>query len=215
MAVSGALVAAPAASAAKIQVGVAPSPNGYVMAGVPTQVAVNRAAKVYRNVNGKWMLLGNATKARSVPVTFNDPGVYSLRVKPKKGKARVVKVGVYGYFSIDGSGSTIAMGGQVFPNGFGVGTYAISQRVRRVSIPAYRGCVNVDVGVKEINQRDSYPYEAKVDVFSAGSPAWSSGLQSAPEGFAALGIPISGDAALEFFARGRDVRGSVKALCLQ
>jgi hypothetical protein len=214
IAFSGTLIGAPAALAAKLNIGVAPSPNGYVMAGQPTQVAVNQTAKIYRNVNGKWMLVGTGAKNRAVPITFNGPGVYSLRAKPRKGKARVVKVSVYDYFGIGVGGPNVAIGGQVFAGSLTVvGSWQTSGS-RNVSISASRGCVNVDVGVRETQPARNASYEATIDVFSTGAPAWSSGPQFGTDGFAASGIPISGDAAIEFAGTGGTVTGSVKALCV-
>lgn len=215
LALSAALLTAPAVSAAKLDIGVAPSANGYVMAGQPTQVAVNMPAKIFRQVNGKWMLVGNATKNRAVPITFNEAGIYSLRAKPKKGKARVVKVGVYDYVAWTNRGGTIAMGGQVFPGSADIAYRARSLRTYRASIPASRGCVAVDVGVRDLDISEGrYPYQATIDVLSTGAPAWASGPQSGVDGFAALGIPISGDAAVEFSATGGNVNAAVRALCL-
>lgn len=178
VAFSGALVNAPSAMAAKLNIGVAPSANGYVMAGEPTQIAVSgaKSAKVYLRREGKWRLLGTARQNRALPYTFTDSGVQRVRVKPSKRKARIFKVPVYGSRR---SSSPAAFGGQVFSNTF---SGIASGGGRTVTFTKDRGCVLLDVGAKN----------ASIEVFSTDSAPWQG--SSGPGGeIAQMGIPIAGD----------------------
>lgn len=207
-------LAAPAAapSAKKIEVGVAPSPNGYVMAGVPTQVAVNQNATVYHRAGGKWMMLGKGTASKAIPITFDKSGVYSLKVKAGK-QSKIVKVGVYADQPLFSSRDSKVMGGLVFSSN---GSF---DREGEVSIPASSGCVSVTVGISPHNRPgdEGWRSPGAITVNSTGAPAWASGPVTATEGFAALNIPIKGDSVVGYTGAGKYfsyiyVGGS--ALCL-
>lgn len=179
-------VAAAPANAAGINIGVAPSPNGYVMANVPTQIAVNGNASVYRMASGKWMMLGKTTKSRAIPVTFTEPGIHTLRIKSGK-TSKTVKVGVYQRYS-EGNNVPTNYAGVVLPSlDFGSDKYEAR---------AAAGCVAVDVGYVNETGSDS----EVVSILSSAAPAvtFEVGPKSAD---VRLGVPVSGDALVEVPAK--------------
>lgn len=197
---TGVSVAAPAATAAKLNIGVAPSPNGYVMAGEPTQIAVSgtKNAKVYLKRDGKWRLLGTSRSNRAVPYTFTESGLQQVRVKPRKGKAKIFKVPVYGKRE---SSSTQysrpeAFAGQIFTGSkWGLGS--------ELSLPADFGCVLLDVGGKYTS----------IEVLSTGAPPWQ-GSSGPDDEIAQMGIPISGDTVVTWTRLGLNSNIGYNAICL-
>ena len=193
--VSGATVPAAAAepasagtvapSAKKIQVGVAPSPNGYVMANVPTQIAVNKKATVYQRVGNKWIQLGKATPTKAVPVTFKSSGIKKLRVKSGK-KSKIVKVGVYDRFNAFArsyNSSTPTQYDQLI-----LPSSKSEYRNESFSVPAARGCVLVDAGIKPDDKKD-YSFT----IASTGANPFNSPPLQSPNAFSVQNVPVAGD----------------------
>jgi len=191
---------APAASAAKVNIGVAPSANGYVMQGQPTQIAVTGAkrAKIFLKRDGKWRLLGTARKNRALPYTFRSAGVQSVRVKPRKGKARIFGVPVYDRTATSRPG---ALGGQIFTR-FPSTLFRTSTSA---SISADSGCVLLDIGAKN----------STVEVLSTGAPPWQGSAMPGAE-IAQMGIPVAGDIVLSWNQNvsGERWAGGYNAICL-
>ena len=181
-----------APSAKKIQVGVAPSPNGYVMANVPTQIAVNKKATVYQRVGNKWIQLGKATPTKAVPVTFKSNGIKKLRVKSGK-KSKIGKVGVYERFS--GKAEPTQYGDLILPS---AGTV---RKGETFTLPASRGCVLMDVGIKSDYDSDS-PYSFSFSVASTGADPFNSPILTSPDSYAVRDIPVAGDIVVTYYYDG-------------
>lgn len=173
-----------APSAKKIQVGVAPSPNGYVMANVPTQIAVNKKATVYQRVGNKWIQLGKATPTKAVPVTFKSNGIKKLRVKSGK-KSKIVKVGVYDRVNAFRGlrESTPTQYDQLI-----LPSSKSEYRNESFSVPAARGCVLVDAGIKPDDKKD-YSFT----IASTGANPFNSPTLQSPNAFGVQNVPVAGD----------------------
>lgn len=168
----------------KVTIGVAPAANGLVMAEQPTQIAVGGtpSAKVSVKYAGKWRALGTATPAQPAPVTFFDTGRLKVKVKPKKGKAKVFTVPVYGRFSTGTSFEPRAYGDTILRSERSVRGEAIE------TAETSDGCAFVDVGVE--NYWDTNPIRATV--MSTGAvPATFTADKG--ESTAMTNIPVSGD----------------------
>lgn len=201
VAVAASLVAVPPANAAKLEIGVAPSANGYVMEGEPTQIAIagKKRGKVFLRRDGKWRLLGTARVNRPLSYTFTDGGLQRLRVKPRKGKARTFLVPVYQ--QTDGS-VPVGFDGVVFKNRERGYHNAGNGRTRTLS--EEQGCVLLDVGGRNVT----------IEVLSTGEPPWQ-GASAADGEVAQLGIPISGDTVITWKpVEGNYVLGGFTGTCL-
>jgi hypothetical protein len=209
-----AATAAPMAAAApmKVKVGIAASPNGYVMKDIASAVAVNANAKIYRKLAGKWMLVGNATPSQAVPITFQETGIHDVKVV-SRGESQVVKVAVYGYW-YPYRGDAISFGGLVLPSRFPVYGSGTDYTTKTYSIPSSANCVTVDVGIRDIKPSTSYPYEGNVTVNSTSAAPWTSGPQYAADGFSAQGVAVAGDVVLEFRSKGNYQYAGIRALCV-
>lgn len=138
----GAMASQPA-NAAGLNIGVAPSPNGYVMRDVPTQVAVSGASRavvyIFNPTIGKYTRVGTATAKSAVPFTFTTNGLQKIKVVPSSGRSKVFKVPVYA--RVSGRGNTPTnYGGLILPSD----NYAFGPMTAKAS----EGCVLVDVGGK-------------------------------------------------------------------
>jgi len=209
--IGGTIAAAPA-NAAKLEVGVAPSPNGYVMADTPTQIATNRKAKIYTRAGGKWMLLGRTTKAKSLPVTFSDPGVQTLKVKYGK-KSKTIKVGVYDTFHL-GKKTPTRYGDSIITSAF-LGNGGASY-----PLPAEAGCVSVRGGINNNLEVADYRDNAfELQVMSTGAPMYSLAAPS-PSSVVSPSVPVSGDAVISIngpdnpWGNWADVQVGLEVVCL-
>ena len=202
-----------APSAKKIQVGVAPSPNGYVMANVPTQIAVNKKATVYQRVGNKWIQLGKATPTKAVPVTFKSNGIKKLRVKSGK-KSKIVKVGVYDRFNFINVLETLGEGrlyGDVVIPSSGV----VRTGERSWGASADRGCVLIDAGVRPDGRNTGEGATYSFTIASSAADPFNSPTVQAPNSFGVSGVPVSGDVVVSFTSYdGSWVRAGVVGTCL-
>ena len=195
-----------APSAKKIQVGVAPSPNGYVMANVPTQIAVNKKATVYQRVGNKWIQLGKATPTKAVPVTFKSNGIKKLRVKSGK-KSKIVKVGVYDRFNAFTGryDSTPTQYDQLI-----LPSSSDEYGNESVSVPAARGCVLVDAGIKHRKREGDYSFT----IASTGANPFNSPPLQSPNAFSVQNVPVAGDIVTTVTADGISYTFGMMITCL-
>jgi hypothetical protein len=178
---------APSAAAADVKIGVAPSPNGLVMAGVPTQIAVSGTPKatvyVWNATSGKYFRAGTTTPKAAAPFTFQTSGLQKIKVVPSKGKAKVFRVPVYARFARP-SGSPTPYGGLVLNSNGSSEEY---------SAPASAGCVMVDVGGR-VDMSTPTPFT--VTVFSSGANPFSFTVAD-KTGVGHASIPVAGDAVVQ------------------
>jgi hypothetical protein len=206
MAVLATSLAFAAPAQALIKIGVASSPNGFVMKDVPTQIAVSgvKSAGVFlwNEDQKKYFRIGQATPAKAVNYTFLRSGIQRVQIRPSKGKPKVFKVAVYDRFLGERfSRIPTAYGPLTLPSkiGFGSNSFTWSSPAA-----ASRGCVLVDIGAK--TDRGG---SIKVNVQSTGADqATFEATLGNPVGV--TNVPVRGDAVVEFL--GDDARGHTVGL---
>lgn len=168
----------------KVTIGVAPAANGLIMAEQPTQIAVGGtpSAKLWVKYEGKWRSLGTATPTQPAPVTFFDTGRLKVKAKPKKGKAKVFTVPVYGKFLTGTSQEPTVYGDTILRS------ENIIRGESTLTAKASAGCAFVDIGVE--NYWDTNP--VRVTVMSTGAPP-ATITADKDQSTARIGIPVSGD----------------------
>jgi hypothetical protein len=189
---------------ASIKIGVASSPNGFVMKDVPTQIAVSgvKSAGVFlwNEDQKKYFRIGQATPAKAVNYTFLRSGIQRVQIRPSKGKAKVFRVAVYDRFNGAGAGTPTAYGSLTLPSR---ADNFLDNFARSFSAAASRGCVLVDIGAK--TDRGSI----KVNVQSTGAD--QAAFDAAPGNpVGVTNVPVRGDAVVEFF--GTEARGNAWGL---
>jgi hypothetical protein len=193
MAVLATSLAFAAPAQASIKIGVASSPNGFVMKDVPTQIAVSgvKSAGVFlwNEDQKKYFRIGQATPAKAVNYTFLRSGIQRVQIRPSKGKAKVFRVAVYDRFVGSGSNRPTAYGPLTLPS---QQFWYSSNFTQAYSATASRGCVLADIGAK--TDRGSI----KVNVQSTGADqATFEATLGNPVGV--TNVPVRGDAVVEFF----------------
>jgi hypothetical protein len=194
---------APAAHA-KINIGVAPSPNGFVMLGVPTQIAVSgtKAAvlSLWNSEQKKYFRIGTARNGQALAYTFPTGGVQKLVATPLKGKARTFTVGVYSRQSGFSGTTPTAFGALVLPSNQTIGYFVAGSSDdginRSVTASASEGCVLVDIGAKT----DGEPITVTVRSTSA-DPVTATATRDTP--IALTGVPVKGDMVIDFKYQGQ------------
>ena len=174
------------------------------MANVPTQIAVNKKATVYQRVGNKWIQLGKATPTKAVPVTFKSNGIKNLRVKSGK-KSKIVKVGVYDRFNTLYSDTPTQYDQLILPS-----YYETYIRDYSASVPADRGCVLVDAGIKNVRYSGEYSFT----IASTGANPFNSPTLQSPNGFAVQNVPVAGDIVATFRPGDSKVAFGMMATCL-
>ncbi|MDQ1246241.1 MAG: hypothetical protein QG597_609 [Actinomycetota bacterium] len=190
LAVIGTTIPAQAAQPAALTIGVAPSPNGLVMVGIPTQIAVAGTRKATLDLwdpsQRKFFRIGTATPAKALAYTFQKSGLQKIRMVPVKGKPKTFTVAVYIRFPGGGMNTTpAAYGSVIFPGSENAGTE------KTVSATAAEGCVFVDIGLSVAVTIRSGP-TATVVVQSTGAPPTTL-TATLDNPVAQLNIPVKGD----------------------
>lgn len=197
------IMSAPPGQAA-VNIGVAPSPNGLVMVGVPTQIAVSgtKAAviSIWNPELRKYVRIGTAKSGSALPYTFEAGGLQRLLVRPAKGKPRKATVPVYGRLSGFGDVTPTTYGNLILTSaqtiGFRVAGSADDGITRVVTATSAKKCVLADVGAKTDGDA------IQVTVQSTGAdPVTAVATLDAP--VALSNVPVRGDLVVEFKYEGR------------
>lgn len=197
------------------KIAVAPSPNGLVMAGVPSQIAVTGTPRARISVRAPGpddadYRIGTATPSVALPFTFDSSGIYIVTLRPATGPVQRFKVPVFvrvpaeayvegGFDSEYATDQSFSYGSVLLESSVGLvarGTTSFSQ-------PAYNRCVLADVGATTTGGAIS------MSIHSTGAPAYT--LTAAPGvPIGAAGIPIRGLAVVDLTVQS-DGSGSVAA----
>ncbi len=179
------LMAPPAVAAPSVTV--APSPNGLVMAGVPTTITPTGfagKAKLFVNnpSSGGWDPLGTVTSGKAVAYTFPSFGRIRVNIVLKGKPAMTTTVPVYGRFV--SATDPWTFGDMQLP--VGRPTSALSTPV---TMPASAGCAQVDLGL-EVRASSDQSSSGTLVVRSTGAPEARLSVQ---DGAAVLlAVPVSG-----------------------
>jgi hypothetical protein len=207
------LAASPAAAAkaAAVNIGIAPSPNGLVMKGEPTQIAVSGVPSatilIWNAEQKKWFRIGKATRAQAAAYTFTQSGIQRIKATPSKGKSRVFSVAVYAKYPM-GTNTPTTYGPIILPSVRSFGSFR--DDTESFTAQAANGCALVDIGLK-LTPYAATNAVASVSVQSTGAnPASYTATVGAPVGV--TGIPVKGDVVIqaEMVTGGTGVRGQAE-----
>lgn len=180
-------ISAPPALAAP-GITVAPSPNGLVMAGLPTTITPTgftgkAKAYVFDGRSGKWQSLGTVRSGTPFTYAFPNHGRIKVKIAPKGKPAKTSVVPVYGRFVAKTDPWTF--GDVQLPVG-----RSTSEFEPPVTMPASAGCALVDVGLA-VGSSAGQSTSATLIVQSTGAP--EARLPVSNSAAVLLGVPVKGD----------------------